>query len=157
MTAAVRAWWVDLRAGARVPGGAGQSLEARGRLFAKELHAIATPRQRDALIDKALELDGPYLGAILLALALALHLLVSVEVTLDVLGRAVKDIDGRPEQVAEVGFEAGTVDDESQGFEDAGNRVLDGMAFGQGPWIGLVLERTPAVELKLVDDVGGRG
>jgi hypothetical protein len=106
-------------------------------VVAEELHAVAALRQGDALIDEALELDGFHLGAVLLALALTLGLLVGVELTLDALGRAVKDVDGRPQQVAKVGLEAGIVEDESQGLEDAGDRVLDGVIFGQRPRIGL--------------------
>jgi hypothetical protein len=64
--------------------------------------------QRGALIDEALELEGFHLGAILLALASTLFLLVTVEMTLNAVDRAVKDVDGRPQQVAKVRFEAGT-------------------------------------------------
>ena len=48
-----------------------------------------------------------------------------------------------------------SVDD--QGVEDVGDGAGDGVAFGQRPGIGFVLEGTIAVELQLVEDVVGRG
>ena len=44
-----------------------------------------------------------------------------------------------------------------EGVEDVGDGAGDGVAFGQRPRIGLVLEGTVAIELKFVEDVIGRG
>ena len=73
----------------------------------KNSMAVAPLDQRHALGGEALEFDRADLGAVLFALAALLRLLVVVEFALDPLGGAVEEIDGRPEQVLEVGFEAG--------------------------------------------------
>ena len=62
--------------------------------------------ERQALGDEAFELDRADLRAVLLLLAALLRLLVVVELAFDPVDGAVEEIDGRPEQVLEVGFEA---------------------------------------------------
>ena len=95
--------------------------------------------------------------AVLFLLAAALGLLVVVELALDPVGGAVEEVDRRPEQVVEVGFEARVGERRDQGVEDVGDGAGDGVGFGQRPWIGLVLEGTVAIELELGEDViGGR-
>ena len=148
---------VDLRSRARPPGRAGVAFELVGGLVAKELHAVPALDQRDALGRQALEFDGPYLGAILLLLAAQLRLLVVVEFALDAVDGAVEEIDGRPEQVVEVGFEARVAQGRDQGVEDVGDGACDGVAFGKRPRIGLVVEGAVAVELKLAEEAIGRG
>ena len=98
---------VDLRSGARPPGRAGVALELVGGLVAEELHAVAALDQRLPLGDEALEFDRADFRAVLFLLAAPLRLLVVVEFALDAADGAVEEIDGRPEQVFEVGFEAG--------------------------------------------------
>ena len=86
-----------------------------------------------------------------------LRLLVVVELALDPVGRAVEEVDGRPEQVLEVGLEAGVAQRGDEGVEDVGDGAGDDLAFGKRPRIGLVLEGTVAIELKFAEDVVGRG
>ena len=88
---------------------------------------------------------------------LPLRLLVVVELAFDPVGGAVEEIDGRPEQVFEVGFEARVAQRRDEGVEDVGDGAGDGVGFGQRSRIGLVLEGTVAIELKFGEDVIGRG
>ena len=118
---------------------------------------VAALDQRHALGGEALQFDRADLGAILFALAAPLRLLVVVELALDPLVGAVEEIDGRPQEVVEVGFEAGVAQSCDQGVEDIGDGASDGAGFGQRSRIGLVLEGTVAVELKFGEDVVGRG
>jgi hypothetical protein len=67
-----------------------------------------------------------------------------------------KEIDGRPEQVFEVGFEAGVAQRDDEGVEDVDDGAGDDMALGQRSRVGLVLEGMVAVELKFGEDVIGR-
>ena len=94
-------------------------------LIAEEFQAIAALDQRDALGRQALEFDRSHFGAILLALAFALGLLVVVELAFDPVRGAVEEIDGRPEQILEVGFEPGVVQRGDQGVEDVGDCASD--------------------------------
>ena len=70
---------------------------------------------------------------------------------------AVEEIDGRPEQVLEVGFEACVREGRDQGVEDVGDGAGDGLGFGQRPRVGLVVEGAIAVELEFGEDGGGDG
>ena len=70
---------------------------------------------------------------------------------------AVEEVDGRPEQILEVGFEAGIAQGRDEGVEDVGDGASDGAGFGQRPRVGLVLEGAIAVKLQFVQDVVGRG
>ena len=88
---------------------------------------------------------------------LLLRLLVVVELAFDAVGGAVEEVDGRPEQILEVGFEARVAQGRDQGVEDVGDGAGDGIAFGKRSRIGLVVEGTVAIELKFVEDVIGRG
>ena len=82
---------------------------------------------------------------------------MSIEFALDAVGGAVEEIDGRPEQVLEVGLEPRVAEGRDQGVEDVGDGAGDGVAFGKRPRIGLVVEGTVAVELKLAEEVIGWG
>ncbi len=70
---------------------------------------------------------------------------------------AVEQVDRRPEQVLEVGFEARVAQSRDQGVEDVGDSARDGVAFGKRSRVRLVVEGTEAIELKLVEDVIGWG
>ena len=70
---------VDLRSRAGTPRCAGVDLEALGGLVSEELHAVAALGQCETLRRQSLELDRSHLGAVLLALAAVLSLLVVVE------------------------------------------------------------------------------
>ncbi len=112
----------DLRAGARPPGRSGLRLEQVGGIVAHELEGVAAFQQRDALGDEALELDTLDLRAVLLALAGALRFLVAVELALDALAGAMEEIGDRPEQVFEIGLQAGVAENFGEGVEDRGDR-----------------------------------
>ncbi len=107
--------------------------------------------------DEALQFDRADFRAVLFLLAALLRLLVVVEFALDPVGGAVEEVDRRPEQVLEVGFEAGVAQRRDQGVEDVGDGAGDGLGFGQRSRVGLVLERAIAVELEFGEDVIGRG
>ncbi len=95
--------------------------------------------------------------AVLFPLAAALRLLVVVEFALDPVDGAVEEVDGRPEQVVEVGFEAGVAEGRDQGVEDVGDGAGDDVALRERSRIGFVLEGAVAVELEFGEDVVGRG
>ena len=103
-----------------------------GGLVADEFQGVAAFDQGHALGGEALQLDRADLGAILLALAALLRLLVVVEFALDPLGGAVEEIDGRPQQILEVGFEAGVAQGRDQGVEDVGDGAATMRASGSG-------------------------
>ena len=148
---------IDHRPGARPPGRAGVDLEAIGGLVAEELHGVAAFDQRQALGDETLELDRADLRAVLLLLAATLRLLVVVELALDAVDGAMEQVDGRPQQVLEIGFEAGVGERRDERIEDVDDGAGDDLGFRQRPRIGLVLEGTMAIELQLGEDVIGRG
>src|SRR5690606_13230097 len=102
-----------------------------------------------ALGDEPLQLDGLDLSAVLLALAAALRLLVVVELTGDAVGGAMEDVRGRPEQVFEIGLEAGVAEGGDESVEDVGDGPGDEVAFGKRARVGFVLEGAETVELKL--------
>ena len=68
-----------------------------------------------------------------------------------------EEVDGRPEQILEVGFEAGVAQGDDEGVEDVGDGAGDGLGFGQRSRVGFVLEGAIAVELEFGEDVIGRG
>ena len=77
-----------------------------GCLVAHQLESVTAFDQRLALGGEPFQVDGFYLGAVLFTLAPPLRLLIVVEFALDPVGSAVEEIDGRPEQIVEVGLEA---------------------------------------------------
>src|SRR5258708_19728085 len=85
----------------------GMAWEVVGRLVAEVFHAVTPLDQCHALGSETLEFDRADFGAILIALAALLRLFVVVEFAFDALVGAVEEIDGRPQEVLEVGFEAG--------------------------------------------------
>jgi hypothetical protein len=119
--------------------------EALGGLVAEELHGIAALDQGQALGDETLQLDRADLRAVLLLLAAALHLLVAVELPLDPVDGAMEQVDGRPQQVLEVGLETGVGEGRDQRIEDVDDGAGDDVAFRQRAGIGLVLEGTVTV------------
>ena len=92
--------------------------------------AVAAFDQRHALGDEAFEFDRADLRAVLLLLAAPLRLLVVVEFAFDPVDGAVEEIDRRPEQVLEVGFEARVAQRRDQRVEDVGDGAADGVGFG---------------------------
>ena len=130
-----------------------------GGLVAEELHAVPALDAAEVCPSAvgALQFDRADLRAILFALRSPLRLLVVVEFPLDAADGAVEGVDSRPEQVLEVGFEAGVAKGDDQGVEDVGDSAGDDAALGQRSRVGLVLEGAIAVELEFGEDVIGRG
>ena len=148
---------VHHRAAARMPVRSGMAGEVVGRLVAEVFHAVASLDQRHALGREALQFDRADFGAVLVALAALLRLLVVVEFAFDPLVGAVEEIDGRPQEILEVGFEAGFAQARDEGVEDIGDGGSDDTGFGQRSRVGFVLEGTIAVKLEFGEDVVGRG
>ena len=141
---------VDHRSAARMPVRSGVVGEMLCRLVAKEFHGVAPLDEGHAFGGEALEFDRADLRAVLFAPATPLRLLVVVEFALDPGVGAVEEIDGRPQQVFEVGLEAGVAQGRDQGVEDVSDDACDGAGFGQRPRVRLVLEGAIAVELEFV-------
>jgi hypothetical protein len=135
----------------------GVALELLGGLVAEEVHAVPALDQRLAFGGEAFEFDRADFGAVLFPLAALLHLLVVIELALDPLSGAVEEIDGRPEQILEVGFEASVAKRHDEGVEDVGDGASNSLGFGQRSRVGFVLEGAVAVELEFGEDVIGRG
>src|SRR3546814_19399328 len=118
--------------------------ELLGGAFAEKFHRIAALDHRDAFGDLALEFDRADFAAVLFALLLALGLLVAIKVAFDPLAGTVEDIDDVPEQVFEIGLDAGVDEAASHRVEDVGDgaagepivgtRLATGLApMGRGP------------------------
>lgn len=116
-------------------------------LVPEELQAVAAFDQRDAFRRQALEFDRSYFGAVLLALALVLRLLIVVELAFDAIDGTMEQVDSRPEQIVKVPLEPRVVQGRNQGVEDIGDGTGDHLAFGKRSRIRLVVERTVTVEL----------
>jgi len=74
-------------------------------MVAHEFERVAPLDQAEALGGQALELDRLDLGAVLFGLALALRLLVEIELAFDAGGLAVEQVDERPQQIGEIVLE----------------------------------------------------
>ena len=88
-----------------MPGRSSVPGEVVGGLIAEVFHAVAPLDQHHALGGEALQFDRADFGTILVALAVLLRLFVVVEFAIDTLVGAVEKIDGRPEEILEVGFD----------------------------------------------------
>jgi hypothetical protein len=140
-----------------MPVRSGVAGEVFGGLVAEVFHAVAPLDQRHTLGGKTLQFDRADFGAVLVALAALLRLLIVVEFTFDALVGAVEEIDGRPQEILEVRFEAGFAQARDESVEDVGDGGRDDAGLRQRPWVGLVLEGAIAMELELGEDVIGRG
>src|SRR5208282_1236388 len=110
----------------------GVALELVGGLIAEEFHAVAAFDQRLTFGGEAFEFDRADFGAVLFFLAALLRLLVVVQLALDPADGAVEEIDHRPEQILEVGFEAGVHQGDDEGVEDVGDAPVTLWASGSG-------------------------
>ncbi len=147
---------IDETAVARMPRRAGMgAIEIAGHVT-HQFVGIAPFDQRQPLGQQSLQFDRSDLGAILLTLRSALRLLVVVEFAFDPLGGAVEQVDRRPEQIVEIRFQPRIGKRADQRIEDVGDGASDAVALGQRARIGFVLEWSEAVELQLVEDLGGR-
>src|SRR6516164_4698945 len=93
---------------------------------------------------QAFELNRADFRAVLLLLAALLGDLIGVELALHAIGRAMEQVDGRPQQVGEVGFETGVLKCRDQRIEDVGDSAFDKLGFGQWSRVGFALEGTVA-------------
>ena len=75
-------------------------------------------------------------------------MLVIVELAFDPRIGAVEEIDGRPQQDLEVGFETGVAQGRHERVEDVSDGANDVARFGERPRFELVLKRTIAVQLQ---------
>src|SRR3546814_7626205 len=139
----------DARSCARGPGFAGVDAELLGGAFAKKLHRVAAFDHRDALGDRALEFDRAYFAAVLLALERALCQLILVEFALNPFAGPVENIDDAPEQILEIGLDAGIDEAARQGVEDVGDGAPGKSVARERPGVGLVVIGPMAVKLHL--------
>jgi hypothetical protein len=143
---------VDLRSRARPPRRASVAFELLGGLVAEEFHRVPALDQRPALRGQALQFDRANFGAVLLLLAAKLRLFVVVELALDPADGAMEEIDRRPNQIFEVGFETSIGERRDERVENVGDRAGSDVGVGQGPWIRLVLKRAVAIELEFSEN-----
>ena len=66
-----------------------------------------------------------------------------------------EDVDGRPEETAEIGFEACVLQRDDQRVEDVGDGARDCVSVRKKPLVRFVGEGPVAVELQFVEDVVG--
>ena len=133
------------------------ALEVFCGLIAHQFEGVAALDHGLPFGGETLEFYRPHLRAVLFALAATLRLLIVIEFAFDPVGGAMEEVDGRPEEVIKVGFEAGVLEGGDQGVEDVGDGPGDRIAFGKWPRIGFVLKGTKAVELEFGQDVVGWG
>ncbi|MCP1783588.1 hypothetical protein J2R91_010100 [Bradyrhizobium japonicum] len=122
-------------------------LETLDRLIAEELKAMAPFDQGDAFRHEALEFDRSDLRAVLLARALLLRLFVVIELAPNAVYRTMEQIDGRPEEIAQVRLESRVAQGRNEGIEDVGHGAGDELALGKRPRIGLIVEGAIAEKL----------
>ena len=133
------------------------ALELFGGAIAEEFKTVPALDQRHPLGGETLQFDRADFGAVLLFLPAPLRLLVVVQFALDAGDGAVEEIDARPQQLFEVGFEAGLAQCPDQGVEDVGDGARDRLGLRQRPRVGFVLKGAIAIELEFVEDAIGRG
>jgi hypothetical protein len=129
---------IDQGSGARPPDGASRDFEQLGGMIAHELEGVAALDETETLGDEPLDLDGLHLGAVRLGLAAALGLLVGVELALDAVRLAVKQVDERPQQIGEIVLEAGARQHGAEGVDHGVELATHGVGLGQGARIGFV-------------------
>jgi hypothetical protein len=106
------------------------AFELFGGEIAEEFHAVAAFYERQALGDQALKLDRADFRAVLLFLAALLSDLIAVELALHPIGGAVKQVDGRPQQIGKVRFETSFLECRDQRVEDVSHGPSDELALG---------------------------
>ena len=100
--------------------------------LAKRFHRIATLDQGETFRDETLQFDRAQLGAVLVALALPLRGFIGVEMAVDACGGAMEQVDLRPEQIFEIGFEAGVGERRDVSVEHIGDSTGDEPAWNRG-------------------------
>ena len=91
----------------------------------------------------------------MLGLPLALGLFVEIELALDAVGLAVKEIDERPQQIGEIVLEPRAGQHDAQGLDSRVELAADGIGLGQRARIGLVPAGAMAAEGQFVQQVRG--
>jgi hypothetical protein len=133
----------------------GVASKVLGRLVTEVFQDVASLDQCHALGGEAFQFDRADFGAILVALAALLRLFVAVEFALDALGGAMEEIDCRPQQVLEVGFEASFAQGGDKGIEDVGDGASYDARFGEWSRVRFVLEGAITMKLELGEQVIG--
>jgi hypothetical protein len=126
-------------------------------LVTHQFEGIAPFEKALSLSGQAFQPDRFHLAAILLVLETALAHLIVIEFAFDPLAGAMEEVDGRPQQVAEVGLEARVLQTGNQGVEDVGDGTGHTIAFGQRAGIGFILEGAVAVKLEFLQYMVGWG
>src|SRR5690242_4561069 len=139
----------------RQPRLAQMDTELFGAQVAEQFHRVAALDHGDAFGDLAFQLDRLHLAAILLPLQPLLRALIVVQLALDPLAGTLEDVDDVPREVFEVGLDAGVDEACHHRVEDVGDRAFHHAGFGKRTAVGFVLVGTVAVELHLLEDVGG--
>ncbi len=147
---------VDHGAGARAPGRAGVRFIVLGGAVAQHLEGAAPLDQRMPLGNQALELDGADFGAVLLGLRAALPILVVIELALHASALAMEQVGQRPQQIRNIGLKASVDERLGQGLEQGGNGRFQRGNLRQRTRIGLVVVQVMAMQLQLIEHLGGR-
>jgi hypothetical protein len=126
-----------------------------GGTVAEQVHAVASLNEAPAFGRQALEFARLHLGAILLTVEATLRLLIVVERPFDPGRGAVEEVDLAPEDFFEVGFHAGVTEGGYEGIEDIDDGDGKALPVRHRARIGLVLKGAVAVELQLVERMGG--
>jgi hypothetical protein len=125
-------------------------------MIAHELEGVAALDDTETLGDEPLDLDGLHLGAVLLGLAAALGLLVGVELALDAVRLAVKQVGERPQQIGEIVLEARAGQHGAEGLDHGVELAAHGFGLGQRARIGFVRTGAVAMEDNFVEEMRGR-
>jgi hypothetical protein len=108
------------------------ALELIGGEVAEELHASEAFDECEALGHQAFQFDRTDLRAVLFRLAALLRVLIVVELALHAVTSAVEEVDGRPQQVLEVGFEARVTECAISASKMSATAPLTALACGNG-------------------------
>jgi hypothetical protein len=127
-----------------------------GGLVAHQFEGVAAFDERLSLGNQAFQFDRLDLGAVLFGLEAALRLLVDIEFAFDSVASAVEEVDGRPEEIGEIGFEPRVFQGRDQGVEDVGDGAAQDPCVGKRSWIRIVLKGSIAVELKFLQNARRR-
>lgn len=118
-------------------------------------HRVPSFDQRDAFAARSCQFYRANFASGLLALQSSLKLLIVVELPIGITASTLEDIDEVPEEIVEIGFDAGML----QTFRKCIEHVRDGAGgksrIGQWARIGLVVERTIPKELYLLNSPVG--
>jgi hypothetical protein len=148
-----------LRSGSRSPWRKCMPLVVVRDFVAKGFHGVSAFDERLSFGREALQSDRAHLGAVLLLLASPLRLFVAVEFARDAIDREVKQIDDRPQQIFEVGFEPRVREGgDERVVEDVGDGSAGDLGIGRRPRVGFAFEWSMSIELEFGEQsVGRRG